>query len=487
MMNLPMQLIQYGIDHLGLSSLDGLLAYNQLLPLFETHSSIKKDTDLSSLTLHALKSELSTLFNHLEPFKKESMIHQIFHLITPSPSQVNASFWKLYETDKKKCFDYLLSLQIANDYVKQSAIDNNIKWATTVEGYPLEITINVSKPEKKNSETAKLLTTLVNQTYPQCLLCKENIGFYGTVTHPSRQNLRVIDLTLDNQPWFLQFSPYAYFPYHSIVINETHTKMTLSDDSLKKLYDFVDLFPDCFIGSNSDLPIIGGTILNHAHFQAGIYTLPMMKTRVKKTFEFPEFKSRLHLLDWLNTAIRIDCDDQNHALAFLSHLFSNWKLYSAPHLSIFNTVNAPHNSMTVIVKKVNSTYQTYIILRNNATSDTYPDGIFHAHPEHHSIKQESIGLIEAMGLFILPGRLKQQLKEIEPLINPSLPIPESLMIHQRLIEHIRKIQPKDVAASIKEFINETCASILRNTAVFSSSKEGNQALEAFIHGLHQST
>lgn len=485
-MNLPQQLVQYGVKHLGLSSLDAISAYNQLLPLFKVSAIDHSQTKALTLSFNNLKNELSLHFDDLESYKKESMIHQIFHLISPSPSQVNASFWSIYKEDKKKCFDYLLSLQIANDYVKQSAIDNNIKWSTEVDGYPLEITINVSKPEKKNTETAKLLIAPTTLSYPQCLLCKENLGFSGTITHPSRQNLRVIDFQLNDQPWFLQYSPYAYFPYHSIVIDEHHTNMTLSDDSLSKLYAFVDLFPDCFIGSNSDLPIIGGSILNHAHFQAGIYTMPMMKANIKKTFLFPEFRANLHLLDWFNTAIRIDCDEKDQALTFLSHLFSNWKSYSAPHLSIFNSLEEVHNSITVIVKKVKSAYQTFVILRNNATSKIYPEGIFHAHPEHHAIKQESIGLIEAMGLFILPGRLKQQLKEIETLIDSSLPIPESLAMHHHLIHHIRQLQPTDVTLCIREFINETCASILRNTSVFSSTKEGNLALEAFIHGLHQS-
>jgi UDPglucose--hexose-1-phosphate uridylyltransferase len=486
MNDLPLRLTQYGISRLGLDYLDAIEAYNRLLVLFKLNNSLSLDKLLqeSSDNITILLKDLYVYFNTLDSRDKDQVITDIFGIITPSPSIINQQFWKTYSIDDRSAFDYLLNLQKANDYVKQSAIDKNIKWETMVDGYPLEITINLSKPEKKNSETAKLLTQPQPVSYPSCLLCKQNLGYAGHTTHPSRQNLRVIELNLDQKPWFVQFSPYAYFPYHCIVIDEQHTPMTLSIDSLSKLYAFVDVFPSLFIGSNSDLPIVGGSILNHAHFQAGIYTMPMMKAKIRQSFDFPKYRSQIHHLDWLSTALRIDSDTREDALELLHHLYTNWQNYANPSLSIFNQTPTIHNTITVIVQKVRGQYQTFVILRNNAASDEFPSGIFHAHPEHHPIKQESIGLIEAMGLFILPGRLKDQLKAIEAFVDMTLPIPEELKVHQRLIDQLRMQQPAHPQIFIKNFIDQTCADILRNTGVFKQTNEGNKALEAFIHGLH---
>ncbi len=486
MNDLPLRLTQYGISRLGLDPLDAIEAYNRLLVLFKSNHPLSLETlrQASTDDLTTLLVDLSTYFIALDLRQKEQVLTDIFGTITPAPSIIDRQFWHTYTKDDRAAFDYLLNVQKANDYVKQSAIDKNIKWNTIVDGYPLEITINLSKPEKKNSETAKLLLEPQSTSYPSCLLCKQNLGYAGHATHPSRQNLRPILLTLDQTPWFVQFSPYAYFPYHCIVIDEQHTPMTLSKDSLSKLYAFVDVFPSLFIGSNSDLPIVGGSILNHAHFQAGIYTMPMMKAKIRASFPFKQYRSQIHHLDWLNTALRIDSDTREDALALLQHLYSNWQNYSHPLLSIFNQTPFIHNTMTVIVRKVINLYQTFVILRNNATSEQYPSGIFHAHPEHHPIKQESIGLIEAMGLFILPGRLKDQLKAIEPLVDTALPIPDDVRIHQRLIDQLRTVQPLNPKEFIQKFIDQTCADILRNTAVFKQSDEGHQALEAFINGLY---
>jgi UDPglucose--hexose-1-phosphate uridylyltransferase len=486
MNDLPLRLTQYGISRLGLDYLDAIEAYNRLLILFKSNHPLPLEKLLQTTTddLTTLLNDLSKYFNDLDSRVKEQVITDIFGIVTPSPSIINHQFWKTYSIDDRTAFDYLLTLQKANDYVKQSAIDKNIKWETMVQGYPLEITINLSKPEKKNSETAKLLTQPQTLSYPSCLLCKQNLGYAGHATHPSRQNLRVIQLMLDQKPWFVQFSPYAYFPYHCIVIDEQHTPMTLSKDSLSKLYAFVDVFPSLFIGSNSDLPIVGGSILNHAHFQAGIYTMPMMKAKIRKSFHIKQYRSQLHHLDWLNTALRIDSDTREDALELLHHLYVNWQNYANPLLNIFNKTPTIHNTITVIVQKVHGQYQTFVILRNNATNEQYPSGIFHAHPEHHPIKQESIGLIEAMGLFILPGRLKDQLKAIESFIDTTLPIPQELLVHQRLIDQLRLHQPPNPQVFIQNFIDETCADILRNTAVFKQTHEGNKALEAFIHGIY---
>lgn len=487
MKSLTTTLIQYAITYLDLSNEDAVFWHHFIQQeLNETSQLALDELQLdSTITLDDLWIALKHKFPNFSEDELTKKLNRLLGLLTPSPSVINDRFWREREKQGFAAFQQFYDLQIRNGYVLEKAIAKNVKWDATVQGYPLEITINLSKPEKNNAETAKLLKqSILKDEYPSCLICKQNLGYPGNAIKPSRENMRHLSFQLDGKPWFLQFSPYAYYPYHCIVIDEMHTPMKLNRPTLSKLYAFVDQFPYLFIGMNSDLPIVGGSILNHAHFQGGCYEMPMMKVAVRHTHSIRGFQGKLHELNWLNNAFRYDSESKEDALDLISHVDANWKQFRNEMLEIIPTTNQPHNSLTVIVKKQEHVYQTYFILRNNRTNDKYPQGIFHAHPEHHAIKQESIGLIEAMGLFILPGRLKKAIEAIASL-SKDVEIPEDLVRYTSMIQALRQSKTSDAQTFLKTWINQTCYLILENTAVFKLTTEGQQGLREWMHGLHR--
>lgn len=487
MKSLTTTLVQYAITQLDLPKEDGLYWHHFIQQELNESSPLElEELQLDpSITLENLSSALSQAFPNLSEELLTKKLNRLLGWLTPSPSVINERFWREHEKQGFAAFQHFYDLQIRNGYVLEKAIAKNVKWDATVNGYPLEITINLSKPEKNNAETAKLLKqSAIKNEYPSCLICKQNLGYSGNEVKASRENMRHLSIQLDDHPWFLQFSPYAYYPYHCIVIDEKHTPMKLNGATLSKLYAFVDQFPYLFIGMNSDLPIVGGSILNHAHFQGGRYQMPMMKVAVRSTYFLRGFKGELHELNWLNNAFRYDSASKEDALALISHVEANWKQFRNENLDIIPHTDQPHNSLTVIVNKQAHVYQTYFILRNNRTNEKYPQGIFHAHPEHHAIKQESIGLIEAMGLFILPGRLKNAIESIASLPK-NAEVPEALLRYRSMIQALHESNTKDPQMFLKSWINQTCYHILENTAVFKSTTEGQRGLREWIHGLHR--
>lgn len=488
MNSLTLKLIQYAVEHLKLSKDDALFWHHFIAQELDEVADVELEDVVGkqSLTLSQLQQSIAQHFPGLTEEERLKKTNRLLGLLTPPPSTVNNTFWQSSPTNQKQAFDEFHHLQVANHYIQQAAIEKNIRWKTTIQEFPIEITINLSKPEKNNADTAKLLLTPAKnqKEYPACLICKTNLGFQGTITKASRENMRHLSFSLGNKPWFLQFSPYAYYPYHCIVIDEIHTPMHLDAPTYEKLYDFVDLFPYLFIGSNSDLPIVGGSILNHAHFQGGQYKMPMMVVPTRHHQSIRGFAGTLHELSWLNNAFRYDSKTKADALAFICRVDEIWKTYRNESLEIIPFTSAQHSGLTVVVEKTSDLYQTYFILRNNRSNPTYPSGIFHAHPQHHHIKQESIGLIEAMGLFILPGRLKQALHDIEHL-DDQAPIPESLTRYLSMIERLRREKPLNRQQALVDMINQTCFAILQNTAVFKKTTEGQRGLTEWIHGLHR--
>jgi len=488
MKSLSTRLVQYAIHHLGLPREDGLYWHHFIQQELTEHAPLNLEelTQPNQDQLEDIFSAFSAHFSSSPPEMITQKLNRIMGMLTPSPATSNRQFWDSALNNPQQAFKTFHDLQVANFYIQKQAIEKNIRWEAVVNEYPLEITINLSKPEKNNAETAKLLLkqNQHQEEYPACLICKQNLGYAGSATKASRENMRHLSFALNQQPWFLQFSPYAYYPYHCIVIDEQHTPMVLNDAALSKLYAFIDLFPYLFIGMNSDLPIIGGSILNHAHFQGGQYTMPMMKMQARHSQTIRGYQGTLHELNWLNNAFRYDTGSREDAEAFIHRVNQTWKTFKHEPSQIVPFTDQPHNSLTVIVRKEQKVYQTFFILRNNRTDAQYPQGIFHAHPEFHHIKQESIGLIEAMGLFILPGRLKQALIDIEALPLTSS-IPEPLGRYQSLINLLRKETPQDKHGFLIETINQTCFHILENTAVFKQTPVGKQGLKEWIHGLHR--
>lgn len=425
----------------------------------------------------------------------DKKLTKIFGLLSPRPSEVIKEFNEIYEKKgNERALKYLYFLSIKNDYIKKSKIDKNLVWFTNFKDKNLEITINLSKPEKSNKDIAKLLVKSDDKKYPECLLCKENVGFYGTASHPARENIRLIPLSLNNESWFLQYSPYGYFNMHSIILKGVHSNMQINEETFSNLLEFVDKFPYFFIGSNADLPIVGGSILNHEHYQGGEHRLPIMNAKIKKPFFIDPNKhsSKLSLLDWYNTAFLIEGENKNDVIAVAKEILEKWKNFDDPKNNIIShTGETRHNSITPCCEKDGDTYKLYLILRNNRCDETYPEGIFHAHKEYHHIKSEGIGIIEAMGLFILPPRLKREIEEIKycaenrlssqdiflryPSFNPSfLPLVDSLK---------KKYKKETVDEEIRSYINDVCKNILINTAVFKDDMKGRSGVDKFVSTL----
>ena len=504
------KLISYAKEFLHLNAFDEVYARNLLLRELRLTAPYQgNDLDLKfikDLTVpDVLLDELCTYAEKegiISEGERERYSAYVMGILTPLPSEVNRVFKLLRESiGAQEACDYLYQLCIKNNYIQKTAIDRNIKWDANFDKNPLEITINLSKPEKSNKDIAKALSEPkpATEKYPLCPLCKENEGFAGTETHPARGNIRTVSLKLDGEDWFVQYSPYSYYDEHCIAINKQHVPMVVNGATIRKLLDFVDYFPNYFIGSNASLPIVGGSILAHEHFQGGRHLMPMQKAKNYKTYRSKNFPTvEVSIVDWYNSVVRLVSENREEISALATQIIEAWSVYSdAEQNVVSHTGDVRHNAVTPIVRMLEKNkYCVELILRNNRTSEEYPEGIFHAHPEYHNIKKEGIGIIEVMGLFILPGRLKTQLAGIadvlmdknktavEALYSPEHP----LHVHADACAILKKkygtIKDRERAEKIiQNYVNETCAAILDNTAVFKANKEGRAAFAKFLSSL----
>ena len=497
------KLLRYAVKFLHLNERDVIYMRNLLLREFNLDAPAEDCGDLSfidTLTVpDVLVSELETyaLENGLaEEHTLNLYSTYVMGILSPLPSKVNEDFLKIKkEQGIEKACEYFYNLSIMSNYVQKTAISRNLKWEYVDGDKFLEITVNLSKPEKDNKEIAKLLTApKPANKYPSCLLCKENEGFKGTLTHPARENIRTISLTMGGEPWFVQYSPYAYYNEHMIAISEAHVPMHIKKDTIEKVLDFVDFFPNYMIGSNAALPIIGGSILNHEHFQGGEHLMPMHKAPVKETFtskEFPEVK--IGIVDWYNSVIRLESDSREKISALATKIVNAWETFTCEECFIFaETDGVKHNSLSPVCRIKDGKYVMDMILRNNITTEEYPDGVFHAHPEYHNIKKEGIGLIEAMGLFILPGRLKKQFAMMADILCGNTAYDEDalndkenyLYAHRDMIKDLLKDGMADSFESaekrITDRVNVICKNILFNTAVFKKDEVGENGFKKFL-------
>ncbi len=332
---------------------------------------------------------------------------KIMGLVTPRPSVVKNKFFELYEISKKSATDYFYKLSKDSNYIMVGRVSGNVEWVANTQYGEYMITINVSKPEKTPEDIAKA-KLLKSSGYPKCLLCKENVGFQGNINHPPRQNLRTIPILLNNEKWQMQYSPYVYYNEHCIIFNEEHTQMQITNETFIRLLDFVDFAPHYFIGSNADLPIVGGSILSHDHFQGGNFELPMAKAEDRFIFTSNEYVDvKLSILNWAMSVIRLKSKNKKQLLEVANMVLAKFKGFNAENIEIIShTENEIHNTITPIARlNKNCEYELDLVLRNNRTNKEYPHGIFHTHEETHHIKKENIGLIEVMGLAVMPKRL----------------------------------------------------------------------------------
>ena len=424
----------------------------------------------------------------------ERFVTEIMGILTPLPSKIEDVFWNYYSKDQEMACKFLYNLQVKNNYIKATQIALNKHWKTEYIDNFLEITINLSKPEKDNKVTARLIDKVSN-TYPKCLLCKENLGYAGRKDAPARQNLRTIGFKLEDENWFMQFSPYQYYDEHVIVINEKHLNMKIDQSTFRKLIAFVDLFPNYFIGSNTELPIVGGSILNHEHYQGGKHLMPIFFAPPKFHFTIKKYPGcQIEYLNWFKSCIVLTSQSKEDLISLATNILDEWKKYDDEEVDIIAKTTAQHNTITPIVRKTDGKYTIYLILRNNRTNEKYEDGIFHSHKEYHNIKKEAIGLIEAMGLFILPGRLDRQFRIIKDILQGKISLSDALietpdlMVHKEMIADAiinngERNNDEKADMIIKNYIDNVCVKILECTAVFKNNDLGDEHLLKFIKRL----
>lgn len=487
------ELIAYAKANLSLNEADVIFIRNNLLREFSLPEGYVGEIDLNAIASYETPTPLIQELQNDVPDIKEEEIERVMSLISPTPSEVEHQFFMLKAKDSEVACKYLYNLMIKNNYIKLDEIRKNFFWQYIGDENTLDITINLAKPEKNNKDIAKLVGS-VSYDYPKCALCYENVGFFGGNGKPARSNIRVVPVKLEGEDWFMQYSPYSYYDEHAIIINKKHVPMLINKGTFYKLMDFVDEYPSYFVGSNSDLPIVGGSILNHEHFQGGLAEMPMMRSRVRYNLSRKGLEGvNLYYLDWYNSTILIVSNDKEKAAQICELILLTWENYNDQTVDIISSdETGRHSTVTPIVRKVGDKYYIYIILRNNRTSNEYPDGIFHAHKEYHNIKKEGIGLIEAMGLFILPGRLVNELSLITHLLcnheytiretvenNPSLE--KHLDFINNLIIKYRRNNTEDQAYEIvRSEVGKTCENILRNTGVFKDTIDGQMALFRFF-------
>ncbi len=488
------QLIQYAKAYLLLPERDEYYTFNRLLFLFQLDDcgSDEPVPSVEGLTgpdsILAPLVEYALQHNIIEEGQTEAFCAQVMDTVSLRPSQLQEIFQAKKAVDVKEATDWFHDYCEKNDYVKRSAIAKNLRWDATDGKRNLVITVNLSKPEVDNKKSAAALKQKPSG-YPSCVICRQNEGFsgHGTV----RDTLRTMDVTLDGQPCFWQFSPYAYYYQHAIIINTEHTPMIVNATALRRLMDFVDEYPHYFIGSNAALPRIGGSLLVHDHYQGGLEKMPMHFAADRIVLSAPNAPVKVSILEWLNSTVRLESDDRDAILLAACKFVEAWKGYSNPALGILAESNGElHNSCSPVVRKTESGYIIDLILRNNRFSEEFPDGIFHAHPQYHNVKKESIGLIEAMGLYILPARLNRQLfrEAVQYLCGkPYRPeeLAEDMKVHADMISlllerHGNQLSEDAAKEAIRQRINEVCFEILKNTAVFSEDSAGASAFEAFV-------
>ena len=421
--------------------------------------------------------------------------------VTPRPSQVVHTFWKRYHDSCESATDYLYKLALDSDYIRSYRIARDKKWVVATRYGDLDITINLSKPEKDPKAIAAALKNKGNKgSYPRCQLCCENEGYAGRLDHPARQTIRLIPLTLADEPWYLQYSPYVYYNEHCIVLSRQHVPMRIDRVTFERLLEFVTIFPHYTLGSNADLPIVGGSILTHEHYQGGRYTFAMARAGMRKRIVFPGFEDvEAGIVDWPMSVIRLDSFEPARLVELANRILTTWRSYSDASVDILaETDGVPHNTITPIARRRGQMYELDLVLRNNRTTEEYPLGIFHPHQELHHIKKENIGLIEVMGLAVLPARLVGEMDELkrmilageDPATNPvcAAHAPWAAEVLQRqpayAPENIQNLDSATAAAELDHIIEQEIgavfARVLEQCAVFADNDEGHEALDRFI-------
>lgn len=493
------KLVAYGVSAGLVPTEDIVFTANRLLELFGLDE--LEETD-SSVTMDV--SELEEVLGRMCDFAYEKGLMaentvtyrdlfdtKIMSMLMPRPSEVIHKFWELYEKESPEAAtDYYYSLSCDSNYIRRYRVSRDKKWIAPTKYGDLDITINLSKPEKDPKAIAAAKNAK-QSGYPKCLLCKENEGYAGRVNHPARQNHRIIPVTINGSQWGFQYSPYVYYNEHCIVFNSQHVPMKIEHDTFCKLFDFVKQFPHYFVGSNADLPIVGGSILSHDHFQGGHYEFAMAKAPVERSFIVEGFEDvAAGVVQWPMSVIRLSGENTERIIALADRILEKWRGYTDEEAFIYAcTDGEPHNTITPIARKRGEKYELDLVLRNNITTEEHPLGVYHPHAKLHHIKKENIGLIEVMGLAVLPARLKDEMAHLKEamLAGKDLRADEELAKHADWVDEFstgyEKIDASNIDAIIEKEIGLVFMQVLEDAGVYKRTEEGQKAFDRFLAGL----
>lgn len=489
------KLISYAVDRDLISSEDTAYCINRLLSLLQcdeytpTSESFSENDTIAEVLDNIVKYASSKrLVDYDSIVARDIFDTEIMGIFVDRPSNITKKFYSLYEESPKEATDYFYNLSKDSNYIRKDRIDKNIIWSTPSEYGDIEISINMSKPEKDPKAIA-LAGKMKSVAYPKCQLCIENVGYKGRVNHPARANHRVIPVEICGKPWGFQYSPYVYYNEHCILLNQEHTPMKIDKHAFEKLLDFLTKFPHYVIGSNADLPIVGGSILSHEHFQGGNHVFPMMKATSEKYYTIKDFEDvKVSRVKWAMSVIRLEGTNTQRIIELADKILTSWRNYSDSEVFIFSqTDNTPHNTITPIAYKKDDSYILDLVLRNNITTELYPLGVYHPHDELHHIKKENIGLIEVMGLAILPSRLYSELK----LLSKVLVNGEDICKYEELQKHadwskevLSKHPELDSSNAYDILLQETgivFTKVLEHAGVFKRDIQGLSAFDRFIN------
>lgn len=490
------KLVTYGVETGLITEADRIFATNEILELLKLDEYEEPAETFSQVELEPVLAELLDFACQQGLLENDSVVYRdlfdtkIMGLLTPRPHEVIDRFHQLYQQSPQAATDYYYKLSQDTDYIRRYRIKRDMKWTAPTPYGELDITVNLSKPEKDPKAIAA--AKLAKQSgYPKCLLCRENEGYAGRTNHPARQNHRIIPVTINGSQWGFQYSPYVYYNEHCIVFNSQHIPMKIERATFGKLLDFVKQFPHYFVGSNADLPIVGGSILSHDHFQGGHYEFAMAKAGIEFEITIPGYEDvKAGVVKWPMSVIRLQSSDTERLVDLADHILKAWRGYTDEDAFIFaETDGEPHNTITPIARKRGDLYELDLVLRNNITTEEHPLGVYHPHAELHHIKKENIGLIEVMGLAVLPARLKGELEELADALVSGKEIRsnENLEKHADWVEEFlpkyEKIDSSNVQEILQKEVGLVFMKVLEHAGVYKCDEKGRADFRKFIDTL----
>ena len=486
------KLITYAEEHFLISPVDHVWATNRILEALNIREYVEPTTNFSDVDLEETLAELldyaaaNGLIEDNTTAYRDLFDTKLMGLLTPAPHEVIDMFTALYSESPEAATDYYYKLSRDTDYIRTYRVKKDLRWVYKSEFGDLDITINLSKPEKDPKAIAAARNA-AKSSYPKCALCHENEGYAGHLNAAARQNHRTIPITINNSQWYMQYSPYVYYNEHCIAFNGEHTPMKIDRAAFGKLLDFVTLFPHYFLGSNADLPIVGGSILSHDHFQGGKYEFAMTKAPIEKALTFKGFEDvEAGIVKWPLSTIRLCGLDRERIIELASKILDAWRGYTDADAFVFAETNGePHNTITPIARRRGDKYELDLVLRNNITTEEYPLGVYHPHPELHHIKKENIGLIEVMGLAVLPSRLKNEMDQLKKAIlsGADLYKDETLAKHADWAYAFMKEQTvteENIDEVVEREIGKVFAQVLVHAGVYKCTEEGREAFDRFV-------